>query len=117
MNLIKQLQEAIQPSAYRPTEHERIVVAKILVSTTPQLAFDQIARGEKLNMAKTKLMQLGFIQVLDGEASLTPDGIEMATAQALADETGEAAEGAADVANDNDALPSPTSDDEGLGDF
>jgi len=119
MKLIYQLQEAIQPTAYRPSQYERTVLAKIIVSTTPQLAYDQIARGIKLNAAKEKLVQLGFIEIIDGEASLTLAGEELAKAQALLDDTGEPGTDATSAADDTERLPTSTDDGQssGLDDF
>lgn len=89
---------AMTAGSYRPTETERVVLAKIIVSTTPQLAYDEVARGIKLNTAKEKLVQLGFVTVLDGEIELTGVGEELAKAQALMDEMGEPSEDAREVA-------------------
>lgn len=71
---------------YRPTQHERMVIAKVLISQTPQVAFDQVSRGVHLNAAKMGLAKLGFISIMDGKIELTDKGNELAKAQALADD-------------------------------
>lgn len=88
---------AHDPAGYRPTEHQRGVIAKILLANTPQLAYDQIARGLKLNTAAETLARMGFISILDGEASLTDAGNQLALAQALVDEAGEPTEQARSI--------------------
>ena len=85
------------PAGYRPTEHQRGVIAKIAVADTPQLAYDHIARGVKLNTAAEALARMGFISILDGEASLTDAGLELGKAQALIDEMGEPTDEAREV--------------------
>lgn len=88
-----------EPTSYRPTEHQRAVLAKIAIADTPQLGFDQIARGVKLNTAAQSLAKLGFISILDGEASLTDAGEQLAVAQALIDEGGSPTDQAREVAS------------------
>lgn len=96
---LQELKESLSPRAYRPTEHERAVVALIAISQTPQLAFDQIRNGLKLNAAADRLNKLGLIAIIDGEATLTPAGEEFAQAQAIQDESGQVTDDASTIAS------------------
>lgn len=87
------------PASYRPTDHQRAVLAKVAIAETPQLAYDQIARGIKLNSATEVLARMGFISIMDGEASLTDNGQELALAQALVDESGQPTEQAREISS------------------
>lgn len=94
------LQEMLHdPASYRPTSHQREVIARISIADTPQLAYDQIARGIKLNTATEVLARMGFISIMDGEASLTDAGQELALAQALVDESGQPTDQAREISS------------------
>lgn len=95
---LQELTESLTPRSYRPTEHERVVVALVVISQTPQLAYDQIRNGLKLNAAADRLNKLGILSIIDGEATLTQAGTEFAEAQAIIDGTGQPTDEATRIA-------------------
>lgn len=82
------LVELRQPETFNPSETERLVIALVLVSDTPQLALSQIDSDEQRFTAMVKLLNLGFLETGDGGVELTPSGYAVARAQALGDEGG-----------------------------
>ena len=77
-----------QPETFIPSETERLVMALVLVSDTPQLALSQIDSDEQRYAAMTKLIRLGFLNIDDGGVEITDTGNALAQAQALGDESG-----------------------------
>lgn len=97
------LNELKQPQSYKPTEHERIALAIVISSDTPQMADIQLSNNAKLAYSRDKLLDLGFItKDLENGITLTDIGMQLAQAQALSDSTGAtsvASEVAASISN------------------
>lgn len=91
--------EIKQPQAYKPTDHERAVLAIVAVSDTPQMAAMQVSKNEKLSFSKDNLVDLGFIADFEGGLQLTDTGTALIQAQALTDDMGGPSEEARQLAS------------------
>lgn len=75
----------VHPAAFRPTEHQRDVLSKVQVADSPELAADQVSRGQHFVEARDILIRLGFLEVVDGGLVLSSTGEDLVAAQGLED--------------------------------
>lgn len=75
-------------SAVHPTVNQKRVLAKILASPTPSVAAQQVSGDANLVAARNMLMKLGMITFSNGEAALTQSGLQIASDEGIADQSG-----------------------------
>jgi len=73
---------------FSPTQTQKQVLAIVAGAATPTVAGDAISSGSNMVNARNTLAQLGFITFIGGEATLTDQGTQLATAENIVDETG-----------------------------
>jgi hypothetical protein len=73
---------------FTPTQTQKQVIASIAGAATPTVAGDAISRGPNMVSARDTLLRLGFITFINGEATLTAQGQQLAVAENITDETG-----------------------------
>jgi hypothetical protein len=73
---------------FTPTQTQKQVLAMIAGAATPTVAGDAISVGSNMVNARDTLSRLGFITFIGGEAILTDQGTQLATAENIIDETG-----------------------------
>lgn len=78
---------------FRPTNTQKRVIARIAASPTPTVAGDSVSRGVNVVGARNTLMRLGFITYINGEATLTDQGQQLAVAENIIDDGGLTAAG------------------------
>lgn len=73
---------------FRPTNTQKQVIARITGAATPTVAGDSVSSGANIVSARDTLVELGFITFINGEATLTDSGQQLAVAENITDETG-----------------------------
>lgn len=73
---------------FRPTTTQKQIIARIAGAATPTVAGDSVSSGINVVSARNTLARLGFITYINGEATLTDQGRQLATAENITDETG-----------------------------
>ena len=73
---------------FTPTQTQKQIIAYIAGAATPTVAGDAISKGPNLVTARDILTRLGFITFIGGEATLTDQGIQLAVAENITDESG-----------------------------
>lgn len=70
------------------TNHQKIVMSKILVAATPQIAAGELKYDDKIIHARGTLIRAGLIKYNENAAILTPKGRTAAQQSGLIDEQG-----------------------------
>lgn len=70
------------------TNHQKIVMGKILVSPSPRVAAGELKYGDKIIVARNALIQAGLITYSENAAALTPTGKVAVKQIGLIDEQG-----------------------------
>lgn len=73
----------------RPTTTQMQVLAAIIGSPTPVVAYETISTGQHMIAARDILMRLRLIDLADGEAALTDAGAKVAVDENIMDESGQ----------------------------
>jgi hypothetical protein len=71
------------------TSNQKRVLAKIIASPTPKVAGEEISGDQNLIAARDQLAELGAIEHVGGEASLTDKGEQLAREDNITDEGGQ----------------------------
>lgn len=82
------LKEVRITPGFTPTDHQRMVLAKIVSSATDKIAGEEVSRSEKLVTARDILADIGVITYTMGRASITPKGEQMMKDEGITDEMG-----------------------------
>lgn len=76
-------------NSVHPTDNQKRVLAKILAAPTPTVAAEQISDNANMVSARDMMVKLGLVTVEGGEATLTDQGMQVATDEHIIDETGQ----------------------------
>jgi len=71
------------------TMNMKRVMAKIIASPTPKLASQQVSTNQSMIVARDQLIRLGFINYNPNAASMTDQGKQVMSNEALTDESGQ----------------------------
>lgn len=75
-------------SAVHPTTNQKRVIAKVIAAPTPSVAAEEISKNANMVAARNMLMKLGALSLVNGEATLTQAGMQIATDENIADQGG-----------------------------